>query len=440
MKRVLIISYYWPPAGGPGSQRGVKFAKYLPQFGWEPIILTVKNGEFPYIDNSLIQDVPKEITECHTKSWEPFRLFKKWTNRSQEETLPVGLLTMKQSSMKGKIASYVRVNMFIPDARIGWMPFAVKAGLKIIKENKIDAIFTSSPPHSSQLIGLLLKKLTGIPWVADLRDPWTGIRYYKSTKRVKLANILDALFEKRVLNLADRITTVSNSFVKEFLRRGQIKYSNKYCVLPNGFDDADFSSIQTSKSDKFIILHTGNLSSQQNPAILLKSVHHLINKRPEIGEKFLLKFVGRVHPGVVNSLKEFDLEKYSVIQGFVPHRDILVEMKNASVLLMVVPEIEENEGIIPGKFFEYIGAARPVLVIGPPFGDAGKIIAGATNSTICHYDDEQGCAQFIESMYELWKSDQLPETEREFRKPFSRINLTEQLANLLNDLAEQTGD
>ncbi|MBD3287929.1 glycosyltransferase [candidate division KSB1 bacterium] len=436
MKRVLIISYYWQPAGGPGSQRIVKFSKYLQRFGWEPLILTVQNGEFPYIDNSLSRDVPEQLKINRTRSIEPFRLYKKLTNRTDKDSLPVGLLTMKQKSITGKLTAWIRANLFVPDARIGWIPFAVRAGMDIIREQKIDCIFTSSPPHSLQLCGQILKKRTGIPWVADLRDPWTGIRYYKTTSRGKLVQAIDEWFEKAVLKQADRIVTVSESLVSEFATRIEDESTDKFLVLPNGYDEDDFKDIESETTDKFTLLHSGNLSAQQNPCILFKSLRRLIENKPGFGENLLLKFIGRIHPEVAESLHTFGLERYISIQSFIPHEDIIKEMVNASVLLMVVPDIAENAGIVTGKLFEYIGSGKPVLVIGPPEGDAGRIISQAGNSKICNYEDEQSCIDFLISMYETWMSGNVPENSAQFREPFSRENLTRKLADVFDSVIE----
>ena len=431
MKKALIISYYWPPAGGPGSQRVVKFAKYLRSFNWQPVVLTLKNGEYPYIDPSLNDDIAADIQIYHTKSIEPFNLYKKTTNRQKDDSLPVGLITYKKTSYKEKTASWVRANLFVPDARIGWLPFAVVKGLSIIKKENINLIFTSSPPHSSQLIGMWLNKITGLPWVADLRDPWTNIRYYRNLKRATITKKIDAHYEYKTLNNANQITTVSKDLVREF-QEILCQNTNKINVIPNGYDEENYQDLNYEKADKFQIIHTGNLLEHQNPLLLWKCLQLLFSDNDNIKNKMKILFFGTVHDSVKQAVKNYKLENNVEFSGFIPHKHVLKKIKNASILLMVVPNTINNNGIVTGKLFEYIGSGRPILVIGPPKGDAGEIISTFKQSIICDYGDIQNCCDFILNQFKLWQEDKIAESALSLRLPFSRKILTEKLAQIFN--------
>ncbi len=433
-----MICYYWPPSGGPGSLRALKFARYLPQFGWRPVIMTVQKGEFPYIDSSLAEDLFTKTRIYRTKSWEPFILYKKMTQRKEDDTLPVGILTLEKQNARERIAAWIRANLFVPDGRIGWIPFAVREGLKIIKKEKIDFIFTSSPPHSLQLIGLMLKKMTHLPWIADLRDPWTDIRYYRSIKRNACIDKIDRSLETKVLNEADHVLTVSHSLASDFQNSRMIQNKKKVSIFPNGYDEEEFK--KRKRPAKFQITHTGNLLEHQNPEVLWKSVSRLLQEIPDFKDHLLIRFIGRIHPSILQSALHFGLTSYLESGPFLPHKVIVREMVASSILMVVIPDTENNRGIVTAKLFEYIGSGNPILLIAPPNGDAAKIISEMTNSTVCNYDNTECCTEFIQNMYRAWKKDKLPISKDKKSHHYSRKEITKKLANLFFTLqSEQTG-
>jgi len=434
MKKVLIISYYWPPAGGPGALRVVKFVKYLSQFGWQPVILTAKNGEFPYIDLMLDAEVPPDVTIYRAANWEPFVLYKKFTGKAQKESIPVGFLTHRKKGLKEKLASTVRANLFVPDARIGWIPFATKTALEIIDKEKIDLIFISSPPHSSQLIGTKLKKKTGIHWIADLRDPWTDIRYYEFIKRWKIAVRLDRRYERRVLEQCDFITTVSRDLVRMFDEKSESDIAGKSLVLPNGFDEDDFENRQYAPHPTFDIVHTGNMQDHQNPVVLWKVLKLIMEDNPEYRNIIRAHLVGRTHPEIQAQVEEMNLGEYVEFQPFRPHREILPVMANADLLLMVIPRVKNNMGIVTGKFFEYLGADRPVLVIGPPESDASSMVKAVDGSRVVDYEDENGLLEYLRQSLKKWKKGELFFDNREYTRQFSRRALTEKLSGVFDKI------
>jgi len=427
---MLMICYYWPPAGGPGSLRAVKFARYLPQFGWEPVILTVQKGEFPYNDPSLEKDLSVKTRVYRTKSWEPFFLYKKMTHKKKDDRLPVGLLTLKKHNIREKITAWIRANIFVPDARIGWIPFAVNEGLKIIKKEKIDLVLTSSPPHSLQLIGLILKKISRLPWIADLRDPWTHIRYYQFIKRNVCISKIDQLIEKKVLREADHVTTVSPSLVSAFKSKENMFNNNKISLLPHGYDENDFRQVKRNQPIKFQITHTGNLLEHQNPKILWQSLKQILQQIPDFKDNLLIRFIGRTHPSILESIHYYGLTAFFQSQSFLPHNLIIQEIVDSSLLLVVIPEIEDNKGIITTKLLEYLGSRNPILIIGPQDGDVAKIISNISNSRICEYQNIDRCMEFIQKMYTAWKKKKLPILKQQKNPDYSRYEIAKTLSHI----------
>jgi glycosyltransferase involved in cell wall biosynthesis len=434
MKKVLLVSYYWPPAGGPGSIRLVKFAKYLPDFGWQPIILTIKDGEFSYYDTSLEKDLPHKLIIQKTDSFAPFTLYKKLTGRRKNDPIPVAMLTQPKRSLIEKIAAVIRINLFIPDARIGWIPFAIREANRLIQEKKIDLIFTSSPPHSSQLIGLWIKHKLHIPWVADLRDPWTGIRYYENQYRSLFAKKIDNTFEKKVLTKSDQIITVSQSLANAFSSKLNGFHPDKCLILPNGFDEDDFNLPPLNHITTFNIIYTGNLQANQNPEILWYVINKIIDEKNDLKNIIRVRLIGRIHPHVLERIKAYRLEEIVNLEDFKPHSEILNEQKNAALLLMVVPRVKNNLGIVTGKFFEYLGANKPILVIGPPGSDIGKVLKPMAESNLIDYDDQKKCELYLKSSLEKWQSGNWKFNNLEHVKEFSRKSLTKKLAKVFDKL------
>lgn len=442
MKKVLLISYYWPPAGGPGALRMVKFARYLPQFGWQPVVLTVKNGEFPYRDPSLEEDLPPGIKVYRSNSWDPFRLYKKLTGKKTDEAIPVGVLTHRKRGFAEKFASAIRANLFIPDARIGWVPFAVHAALRIIKKERIDLIFISSPPHSAQLIGWWLKRICGIPWVADLRDPWTEIRYYEFVRRWKIACRLDRFLEKKVLQNSDSLTTVSRDLAHSFAAKSGQPNDAKFFVLPNGYDEADFEHLAYHPGKSFTILHTGNMQAHQNPKILWQVLKRMIDQEQQFRKIIRVRLVGKTHPDIGEEITRLGLNDVATFDSFKPHKEILPLMKNADLLLMVIPKVERNRGIVTGKFFEYLGANRSVFIIGPPDSEAGKILQSLRSGQIFDYEDEENLRSYLEQAIQSWRGGNHAFNNRPAVEIFSRKNLSRQLSEIflriIDGLREKT--
>ena len=435
MKNVLVISYYWPPAGGPGSLRVLKFAKYLPQFGWKPVILSVKNGEFPYTDNSLEADIKDDCPVFYSSTIEPFTLYKKLTGKDSTSTLPVGQLTQKPDKIQHKLFNWLRTNIFIPDARMGWILPGYLRAKKIIRQQKIQAMISSSPPHSLQLMAYLINKKFNLPWIADFRDPWTEIQYYQISKRNKLSQSFDLCLEKKILRNANHITTVSSSIGQTFSQKLNLSCpESKISIIPNGWDPDEFKHDSKPDSSKFIILHTGNLNATQNPTVLWKSLQHLLEFHPTFKKDLILKFVGRVHENIRKTITHSNLDAYTEYPNFIPHKQVIVEIQKAAILLSVVPDVPDNKGIVTSKNFEYIGSGLPILVVGPTDSDIAHTISEFRHSQMINYNNIKTCETFITERYQAWKNRENPQSSRELRHKYSRVSLTGKLAEILDKI------
>ena len=369
MKNVLIISYYWPPSGGPGIQRVLKFCKYLSNFGWNPIVLTVKDGEFPTLDFSLAKD-SKNIECVKVKGLSLFSIFKKLSGKKE---LPSHQLSpSRDEKFIIKIARWVRYNLIIPDGRVGWYWSAVKAGERIIKEKNIEIIFTSGPPQTVHLIGNSLAKKTKTRWVSDFRDPWTDRFYYYENPRNKMISFFDAYLEKSVLKNCDYLVTVSNGFLYLLNQKWDIKKKSE--IIYNGYDPEDFKNqININRSrDKIIISHIGSLSKSQNPIGLFKSIKKYNALKPE--KLITVNLIGSVHSNIESYVSENGLDKYLSKNGNVDHNKAIREMVNSDILFVVIPDLINNHGIIPAKLFEYIASKTKIILIGDRKSDAAKLM------------------------------------------------------------------
>jgi len=435
MKKVLIITYYWSPAGGPGVQRVLKFAKYLPKLGWQPIVLTVAKGEYPALDKTLEKNIPKETKVYKTSSWEPIALYKRFLGMKQDDNLPTAVLVDESLSLKKKIANWIRLNIFIPDAKIGWKHSAVKEGLKIINEEKPDLIFSSSPPPTVHLIASELAKRSNLKWVADFRDPWTDIHYYEEQPRLALVKAIDKKYEKKILNQADKITCISQLDIElDFAKKTD---SSKCINIPNGFDDDDFKKMNVfdSPTDKFTILHLGAVNKERNPLKLFEAIKSLVNKGLLNSNNFQLIFVGNIDAAIMSSVEKneiWDLVKYV---EYLPHEEALNYMEQATVLLLLVTQSKNNKRILPGKTFEYMRTGKYVFALGPEDGEVARIINETKTGSIVEYSDLNKIEKTLELQFNNWKnkqSDTHPDG-KEIRK-YSRENLTGELVKVFDEL------
>lgn len=431
MKKVLVFTYYWPPASGPGVQRVLKFCKYLSNFGWQPIVVTVKNGSYPAQDESLLQDVPQDIIIYKTKTNEPFTYYNFLRGKKGKE-VGVGMMDVKsKKTLLNHLSLYIRANYFVPDARKGWKPYALKEAEKIINSNTIDAVFTSGPPHSTHLIGLELKEKYNLPWIADFRDPWTEIYYNKDLPRTKKALLKDKNLEVQVLKKADIITTVSSGLKKELSSKGKV------VTIYNGFDEEDFVDSENITQENFKLTYTGNFKPNQNVNTLWIALHQLIEEEASFKQDLQIQLVGNVDENVLKAIKNNKLSSNTKAVGFVNHKEAINYMKNASMLLFIIPQANNSKLILTGKLFEYLASGTQMLSIGPISGDAAKIIASCNRKEMIEYQDVLSMKKSIKQAYNHWKLNGVCErhTLNDAVKLYSRKGQTKELANLLNKIS-----
>jgi len=417
-KKVLIITYYWPPAGGPGVQRWLKFAKYLPDNNIEPIIICPhpEKAEYPIRDESLLDDISEDIEVHHTDNKSFYDTYKKFT---KAKAAPYsGFANDANPSLKQKISRFIRGNFFLPDSRKGWNKYAYEKALELIEKHDIKTVITTSPPHSTQLIGLKLKKKLNIKWIADMRDPWTDIYYYNNFYPTTLAKSIDKRYERQVLETADHVISVSEFIKKQFAAKSSKIDKDKILVIPNGYDTSDFPSTGNKKNDSLTISYTGTLAANYN-------LSSFIEVLKSFEGDYTLQFVGKVDANVQKDISK-ELGHRAIFKGFVPHSESINTLLSSDILLLVIPVIKDNEGILTGKLFEYIGSGVPILCLGPTHGDAAEIITHAEAGTTYDYSDTLGIASFINNVN---KSRHINTCKK--KEDYSREGLTKELCKYL---------
>ncbi|MFV0566956.1 MAG: glycosyltransferase family 4 protein [Flavobacteriaceae bacterium] len=423
-KQVLIITYYWPPAGGPGVQRWLKFAKYLPDFNITPIVYVPENPNYPVTDVSLVNEIPKNIKVLKHPISEPYKwagLFSKKTSK----TISRGIIPeRKKQGLIDRFLLYVRGNFFIPDARKSWVKPSVLLLSKYIKEHNIETLITTGPPHSLHLIGLALKEQLNVKWIADFRDPWTTIGYHKQLKLTKTSQAKHKALEKKVLHEADQIIVTSNTTKTEF----ETITNKPIAVITNGYD-YEFVPPFTLDS-KFSMAHIGTLLSKRNPEILWQVLSDIIGENDSFAQDFQLNLVGLVSEDVLKSIKIHNLSNYTNNIGYVSHNESVVFQKKSRILLLIEIDSEDTKCIIPGKFFEYMVSGRPIIAIGPKAWDVEAILTETNTGKCFTYADYDELKTTILQHYQAYKNSSL-EVHAIGLQKYSRKALTQALSKLI---------
>lgn len=429
MKKVLIITYYWPPSGGAGVQRWLKFVKYFLEFDIQPIVLTVDKefASYPVMDESLLKEIPESVKVVHTKTKEPFGLYKKISGKKQ---IPSGGFASGDThSFKDALMRFTRGNFFIPDARIGWNKYAFESACEIIEKEKPVAVITTSPPHSTQLIGLNLKKKFNLPWIADLRDPWTDIYYYKKMLHTSLAKTRDKRYEKKVLENSDKIVVVSDSIKNSFLGKSKKIKPENISVIPNGYDEKDFENKKIDSEKTFTITYTGTIAESYSPYNFFSAIGNLIKNNPDSEIKF--RFVGSMPKGMFEYLKTHSWKNNFEFIPYSPHDKVIDCMLSSAVLYLAIPQAEGNKGILTGKLFEYLAAKKPIIGTGPTDGDAAAIINSCSAGKMFEANDESGILNHLQNLLNDWKQNKNPSIPSDEYKKYSRKFLAEQFTKLI---------
>ncbi|PNQ72935.1 glycosyl transferase family 1 [Hanstruepera neustonica] len=423
-KKVLIITYYWPPAGGPGVQRWLKFVKYLPQYDIAPVVYIPSNAHYPIVDESLIDEVPEDVTIIKQAIREPY----KWAgilSKKKSKTISKGIIPKdKSQSIIDKFLLFIRGNLFIPDARKQWVSPSVQYLSTYIDDFNIETVITTGPPHSLHLIGLKLQALKGIPWIADFRDPWTTIGYHKQLRLTNMAKKKHLELENQVLKKADQLIVTSEVTKREFTQ----KTNRPITVITNGYDVNKVK--QPPLDSKFSMAHIGSLLSERNPENLWLVLKELIDENTDFAADFELIFVGSVSDEVLKSIESYGISSYVSNIGYVSHNESIVYQKKSQVLVLVEIDNDDTKCIIPGKLFEYMVSNRPIVALGPKGSDVEGILRETNTGQYFYYDAHQALKDVIYKHYLSYKEGKLQSYGIGLQK-YSRETLTKTLAELL---------
>jgi glycosyltransferase involved in cell wall biosynthesis len=410
-------------------QRCLKWVKYLPELGVEPTVITVDPDQatYPVRDESLLREVPASVRVIHTRTLEPFGSYQKLTGRAVPHG---GFANEGKPNFTQKAMRFVRGNLFLPDPRRGWNRYALAAVEKLLAAGEqFDAVLTSSPPHSTQLIGLGLQKKHGLRWLADLRDPWTDIYYTKDLHRTAPAAWLDAHYERQVLTRADAVLVTSPETERLFRRKLPDLAKGKIVVLPNGYDEPDFQQPSSPPTDCLRITHTGTITARYHIDNLLRAIAECQQRYPQV--PWRLRFVGQVDAGLREQITAAGLAEVTEFIPFVPHQESVNYLLSSSVLLMAIPDVALNGGILPGKVFEYLATRKPVLCVGPAGSDADNVLREAGAGQALPYEDYTLMLSTLEQLAQQWQ--QSPDLDLTNATPtqYSRRGQAARLAELV---------
>ena len=422
--KVLIITYYWPPSGGSGVQRWLKFVKYLQQYEIEPVVYTVDKPNYAITDKTLLKEVPDSIEILKQPIKEPNNLLSIFGNKKKQTS--AGFLDANPSFF-GKIIQYIRANFFIPDARKYWIKPSVKFLSEYLSKNKIDIVITTGPPHSLHLIGLQLKQKLGIKWIADFRDPWTAIDYFHQLPLTKKTIQKHHQLEENVVRSADCVLVVGSVMKKNYL-----KFNRNIVVITNGFDTVENNS-KVELNSKFTMVHIGMMNADRNSKTLWKVVSELLKENEMFAKDFQLKLVGKLADEVIESIQKYKLTSIAEVVDYLPHQEVITFQKSAQVLLLVVNKVPNAKGIITGKIFEYLQTKRPILAIAPVDGDLATIINTTDSGTVIDFEDEETLKKTILELYYAYKNHNLISNSKNIEQ-YHRKHLTSQLSEIIKKL------
>lgn len=436
MKKVLIITYYWPPSGGAGVQRWMRFVKYLRSFGWEPIIYTVDNPNYALIDIGLSSQVPDNIKVVKKKIIEPNNilnklsvLFKKKNNNHLYESQQQ---KGGKRSFLQKVSWFIRGNFFIPDARFLWVKPSVKFLSNLIKEDNIDLIVSTGPPHSLHLIAKKIKEKHSIPWVADFRDPWVSMDYLDEMYLTKFARKKHAKLEREVVTTADEVVVVGQTMYNEFFE----SYNRKVSIIYNGYENITASLVNVVLDEKFTIVHIGSFLKNRNCNDLWEVLSELVSKDQEFKNKLEIKLIGNVAPTIIADLERLNLNEFLTKIDYIPFAETQKHLYSAQVLLLPIDRIPNANFVLTGKIFEYLKSKRPIFLIGPKKGDAAAILEKCKAGYSCNFDDKKEIKKVVGDLFQLYLKNK-NNIDSSNIEQFSGFELTKKMANLFDSQFKQ---
>jgi glycosyltransferase involved in cell wall biosynthesis len=426
MKKVLIITYYWPPSGGGGVMRWLKMSKFLPELGWQPIIYTPENPDPSVIDESLLKEIHPDIIEIKTPIWEPYDFYRKITGKKSGEKFKSGYISeASEGNWKSKLSVFIRGNFLIPDPRKFWIFPSIKYLNNYLKENPVDLIITTGPPHSMHIIALGLKKKFDIPWIADFRDPWTDIDFYHKLKLTNWADKKHRDLERKVLAAADHVVTVSPGCAADIEKIAKRKIQ----IINNGFDPTDYDFQIPGLDKTFTISHFGAFNKDRNPSTLWKVLGELAFKSVDFKSLLRINLIGQTDQSVISDIERNNLKENLVIKDHLPHREGLIELSKSQVLLLPLNDAPNVKGILPGKMYEYMALRRPILALGPTDADYAKILRETKAGISLNFNDEKGIKNSLQNYFQLFQENKLVVDSGAYEK-YSRRNLAKQFIDL----------
>lgn len=426
--KVLLIAYYWPPAGGPGVQRWFHFVRHLPLFGITPVVYVPKNPQYPIVDETLTEDLPKEVVIIKRSISEPYKWIS-WLFKKKTQQLSQGLIQENKPSLIERFMRFVRGNFFIPDARVSWVAPSVAFLSQYINEHGIETIISTGPPHSMHLIANELVKIhTRLKWIADFRDPWTTIGYHNDLYMTHWAQKKHLKLERTVLQSAHTILTTSYTTKALFSK----KTATPIEVITNGFEPFENSSLTSPEENKFSLVHIGSLLSKRNPKILWEAIGELVTENQLFAAQLSIDFVGLVSDEVKTTITAHGLASYCNFHGYISHEEARKHQYTAHLLLLIEIDSEAHKGIIPGKIFEYLQSLRPILAIGPEDWDVARLLPENNLNALGTYHDKAMVKSFIETRFNAGTGISA-EIDPTLSK-YERKNLTEALSKIIKNL------
>lgn len=436
MKTVLVIAYHFPPGGGPGVQRVLKHVTYLREAGWRPIVLTVENGDFPALDVSLLEKVPADVRVVRVPILEPYSIYRRFMGGGGAIDVNVNKSKQQRRGWKERLAEFIRATFFIPDARVGWLLTAVKAGRRIIREEHVDAIYTSSPPYTCALIGRALKRQTGLPWVAGFRDPWTG--FLTTPDRWFLPASIDKHLERSVFTEADAVESAWEGITADALAKYSFLDPKKFFHVPNGFDSADFPDVTYVRNERFTVTYTGSMYGRRTPAAFLAALDVLRSRGEVLPEDVRLRFVGRFGAEVEEMLEKSPFAPSVERISYVPHTESIAYLMRSDISLLIVDEAKESAEIVPGKVYEYLGVGRPILALAPRGSAIEDLIKETGAGASAPQSDVTAIADIIGTFVARWKrGEPIATMNTSAVARYERRQSALALARILNDVVDQ---